>query len=256
MADSIVYRYGLLLFILLGLFSCKSKKEILISADKKSITDILKVPYDYSWYEAKAKIKLESSQESLKGTLNLRMRRDSAILMAVKKIGIEGGRTLITKDSVTHIDRINHNYYINHIDNLKSHGISLSYDYAQTILSGTSPIINQGAIIDSIYTQDKIVIKTMINDMLHELSYDIHTGLLTRVSFKDNFSLSGSWTYSDYRLVSEKIYLPYQRIFQIETFSKNNNDEKLILELNFSNIEIDNPKPLRINIPDSYNRIY
>jgi hypothetical protein len=174
------------------------------------------------------------------------------MLIAIKKIGVEGARTLITVDSVTHIDRINHNYYINHISKLRSYDIALTYGYTQTILSAILPVIKQDAIIDSFYTSDRIVIKTMINDMLHELSYDIYTGLLTDVKFKDRFNLSGSMKCMDYRLVNEKLYLPYQRIFQIDI----GNDEKLTLELDFGDIDINKPKPISINIPDSYNRIY
>jgi len=252
MSDYLDFRYGLLLIMLIGVFSCKSKKELITNTEKKSISDILTHTHSYERYEAKAKIKFSSSEESFKGILNLRIRRDSAILMAIKKIGVEGARTLITQDSVTHIDRINHNYYINHISSLSSNGIDLTYDYTQDILSGMPPIISKDAIIDSSYERKNIIIKTMINGMLHVLNYDIYTGLLTHVKFMDRYKLSGSWTYSDYRLVSDNCYIPYNRIFQINL----DNNEKLILELDFNNIDFDIPKEIKINIPDSYNRIY
>ena len=104
MSNYIDFRYGILIFTLVGLISCKAKKTIILSQEKKTISDIVSNSQSYSTYEAKAKIKFSSSEESFKGIVNLRMRRDSAILMAIKKLGVEGARTLIKQDSVIHID--------------------------------------------------------------------------------------------------------------------------------------------------------
>jgi hypothetical protein len=245
-------RYGILLFIIATLISCKSTKQVIPLQKKKSVSDIISSTQSYKSYEAKAKIKYSSPEESIKGILNLRLRRDSAMLMAVKKLGVEGARTLITQDSVVHIDRINRNYYIKSIDEYSHQGISVSFNYAQLLLTASMPLVTRENIIDSSYTDNHIVIKTMINEMLHELRYDIYTGFLVEASFIDRFGLTGRWSYAEYKLIQEDVYFPYSRQYEIESST----NENLILELDFSNIAINVSKPVDINIPHSYNRIY
>lgn len=244
-------RISLLLLIVLTI-SCKSKKRIPTTQTEKSISEILEAQQSYEWQEAKARLNYRSEIENFKGTLNSRIRRDSAMLLAVKKIGIEGARTLITKDSLTHIDRINHEFYIKSISELSYLDIIMDYSYLEQLLAGSQPILTSDQIIDSTYMGDLLVINTTINAMAHQLKYNKYNGLLTELTFKDRFSLTASMTYDDYRLVDDYNYFPYRRVVNVDF----GNGEKLTLELNYLKIETNIPKAISINIPKSYNRTY
>lgn len=242
----------LLIFSVTILHSCKSKKALQVSSDKKTISQVISPATDYRWIEAKAKINFKSTEYSTKGILSMRMRKDSAVLMAVKKIGVEGGRCLITQDSMTYIDRLSRNYKISALTEMESIvRMSSDYSYLEMLLSGATPVIDPEEIIDSSYHKNHIVIKTKINNIIHSLTYDIYTGHLKSVEYHDTFS-SGTWSFSDYRLVDDAMTLPYKRTYVFQY----GNNENLTLDLDFNKIEIDIPKTIQINIPPRYNRIY
>lgn len=101
------------LALLILVYSCHGPKKIgettkpvtncpLKSRGKDSLLVLLKKnQFDYKWMTAKLNasvIKADSTEETF--TINMRARKDSAIWMIVSKLGIEGARVLITKDSV------------------------------------------------------------------------------------------------------------------------------------------------------------
>jgi hypothetical protein len=182
-------RISLLLLIVLT-SACKSKKRIATIQAEKTISEIIDHHQSYEWQEAKARLNFRSDRENFKGTLNSRIRRDSAMLLAVKKIGIEGARTLITKDSLTHIDRINHEYYIKSVSELSYLDIMMEYSYVEQLLSGSHPKLTADQIIDSSYIGDLVVMNATINEVTHQLKYNKYTGLLKELTFKDRLIIS------------------------------------------------------------------
>lgn len=241
-----------LLVLIIITSACKSKKRITTTQVEKSISEIIEYQQFFEWQEAKARLNYKSNIENFKGTLNSRIRRDSAMLLAVKKIGIEGARTLFTKDSLTHIDRINHEYYIKSISELSYLDIMMEYSYVEQLLSGSHPMLSPYQIIDSTYIGDLLIVNATINGVAHQLEYNKYTGLLKELTFKDRFSLTANMTYDDYRLVDDFNYFPYRRVIHVDF----GNEEKLTLELNYLKIETNTPKALNINIPNSYTRTY
>lgn len=64
------------------------------------------VPY----LEAKARVKVESPQLTIGGTAVIRLTRDEAIWVSIKKFGFEGARALIRPDSFFVVNRLNGDY--------------------------------------------------------------------------------------------------------------------------------------------------
>jgi hypothetical protein len=94
------------------------------------------------WLDARARISYDSDDQSLSATASIKLRRDSALWISVKKFGFEVARALVTPDSVFVIDRINNEYaaeplsYIN-----KRFNLPASFDMLQRIILGNPVFI-------------------------------------------------------------------------------------------------------------------
>ncbi|WP_116126705.1 DUF4292 domain-containing protein [Lewinella sp. IMCC34183] len=73
----------------------------------RSIDDNRAAP---EWMNAKARVDLKSEKLSIGGTAYIRVHRDEAIWMSVKKFGIEGARALIRPDSFFLFNRLEGEY--------------------------------------------------------------------------------------------------------------------------------------------------
>lgn len=140
------------LIVLLGLLfftsSCKNQKKIVLNNGKcildfknaKTLTSNLKVS-EFKFDRLKARLSIETDIDSSSNsfTVALRMKRDSVIWMSLSKLGIEGARVLITKDSVKFINTIKGQYFIGDFVYLsKFLNTELDFEVIQSLLIGNS----------------------------------------------------------------------------------------------------------------------
>jgi Domain of unknown function (DUF4292) len=96
---------------------------------------------DFQYFKAKAKINYTDAAVSQTATIDLRMKRDSLIWMSVSKIGIEGVRCLITRDSAYVIDRQNNSFEVYDFQALgKRFNFNISFDIIQAAILGNLPV--------------------------------------------------------------------------------------------------------------------
>lgn len=103
-----------LLFVSLLFSSCKTRKKITLNNGRcildfknaRTLTSHLKEKeFKFDRLNAKLSVDAEIDSTSASFTVTLRMKKDSVIWMSLSKLGIEGARALITKDSVKFIKR-------------------------------------------------------------------------------------------------------------------------------------------------------
>ncbi len=104
------------------------------------------VDFDSPFLTAKGKVQatLKGNQQS--ATINVRMRRDSAIWLSAGLLGIEGVRALLTPDSVRVINRLEKTYFAGGYDYLtKLLNVPVSFAQAQALLLGNYQAAPAGA---------------------------------------------------------------------------------------------------------------
>ncbi|MDF2437864.1 MAG: hypothetical protein K0Q95_2240 [Bacteroidota bacterium] len=138
----------LMLAVLLSFSSCKNQKKITLNNGKcildfknaRTLTTNLKSnELNFTWLKAKlnAEALIDSSSNSF--TINLRIKKDSVIWMSISKLGIEGARVYITKDSVKFTNTLQNKYfkgdyaYISKLLNTE-----LDFEMLQSLLVGNS----------------------------------------------------------------------------------------------------------------------
>lgn len=133
---------------LLGGTSCKTTQKIPLNKGKcileprsaKYLTRQLK-ENEFRFERLNAKLDVEANIDSSSNsfTVTLRIRKDSVIWMSISKLGIEGARVLITKDSVKFMNRVKSQFFkgdFSYISKLLN--TDLDFEMLQSLLIGNS----------------------------------------------------------------------------------------------------------------------
>jgi hypothetical protein len=136
------------LILLFTFSSCKTQKKIQLNNGKcildfknaRTLTTNLKSnELRFDWLKAKlsADAFIDSSNNSF--SVALRIKRDSIIWMSLTKLGIEGARVLITKDSVKFVNTIEKRFFKGDFTYLsKLLNTELDFEMLQSLLVGNS----------------------------------------------------------------------------------------------------------------------
>ncbi|HET8964338.1 MAG TPA: DUF4292 domain-containing protein, partial [Chitinophagales bacterium] len=96
---------------------------------------------EFKFDKLKAKLSIDADIDSSANsfTMALRMQKDSLIWMSLSKLGIEGARILITKDSVKFVNTIKGQYFIGDFAYLSRFlNTDLDFEVIQSLLIGNS----------------------------------------------------------------------------------------------------------------------
>ncbi len=248
---------GILLIAIFFLIGCKAKKAIQLSEypglTEKQIVDLFDQQPNFDFFSAKAKIKIITDHSSDKATLYIRAKPDSIFWLAGKRLSVEGGRLQIDDTTATFINRLDRTYQIIPLDTFQeSYGISGDLSYIQDLFFGVRPDIDKEAYWEVKRDSQHWTIKTIAQNVLHAFHLDPYTGEMVGGKFYSKQGYDGQWTYSDYRKTGEMYKLPYYRKYEL-----NISDESyLSVELQFSEIILDEPKGIKFDIPNQYTRVH
>lgn len=266
-------------------FSCKGPRKVtdttpvtscqLKARGKDSLLVLLKKnQLNYQWMTAKMNasvIDADSSEQTF--TINLRARKDSAIWMIVTKLGIEGARVLVTKDSVKFIDQLKNKYfkgdyaYINKM--LQS---ELDFEMLQCVLIGNSV---------EFYEDERYRLNVDNQSCQYQLS-TIRKRKLRRViqgnkEMKD--PVQGIWLKPDDYKIARILFFDFdpdrtfearfdkfetvdstQRMpmlirYDIKAESDPKTEKKVTINLEYSKVTLNKPQALPFNIPSGYEQI-
>ena len=95
--------------------------------------------FKFDRLNAKLSVDAEIDSTSASFTVALRMKKDSVIWMSISKLGIEGARVLITKDSVKLLNRIKNTFFVGDFAYIsKMLNTDLDFELLQSLLVGNS----------------------------------------------------------------------------------------------------------------------
>ncbi|MEO0731517.1 MAG: DUF4292 domain-containing protein [Bacteroidota bacterium] len=99
--------------------------------------------------EARARVKVESKKLNVGGTATIRLERDKAIWMSVKKFGFEGARALIRPDSFFVMNRLNGDYTAEPLSYIEEkYKIPARFDLLQEIVLGNAVFFTRNLELD------------------------------------------------------------------------------------------------------------
>ena len=207
---------------------------------------------DAEWFSSKAKVEFDGAGQRLKASATIRMRKDSVIWMAVKKIGIEAARVQITPDSIYFLNRLTRQYAVWDLNYLKQQfNLPLGFGDLQELFLGNPVMIK---------AED---LQANVQKVQHQLSGE-QAGVNTEYLLNGLTYLIEKTTVGDPRegwevqidqgeYGAEPAYakFPYFRNFAIDAPETGAID----LTVKFLKIELNVPKSIQFEIPSRYTKM-
>lgn len=207
--------------------------------------------FNADWFSARLRISYEGEEQSVSGAATLRMKKDSAVWMSVKKLGLELARVFVTKDSVYVLDRFNREYSIESLDYLaSSYGLPASLTGLQDFLLGNAVIFdNQQLGVKSLGPTYQLTAssETLISDYWIDANeYFVH-----KMAFDDKSNNQQiNVLLEEITPTADQQKFSYLRNLDIDSPSLG----KVNIGIKFSKLEVNIPKDLNFEIPSKYTR--
>lgn len=204
------------------------------------------------WFSARVRLAYADNQQSVKASGTLHMRSDSLIWLNIRKLGFEVARVKITPDSVFVIDRLNNQFVAEDLGYLdRTFQVPVNFSMLQALMLGNPVLFRIDNIIPN-PTTDGFLLKApddevsgeyrLINPdllLVEMILREVKTDRRLRVEMEEYNALPDEQKFSYFR----KINL------------KENVKTLLDLEVQFSQVEVNQPKELRFVIPERYTRV-
>lgn len=203
------------------------------------------------WLDAKAKVTYSDEYGSQSASATIRIKKDSAIWIVLKKFSIEGARVLITPDSVYVINRLNQEYAIKSFDALqKEYNLPVGFQGLQALLLGNPVFFSSKseATVDS-----GQYLLTQKNDHLIAKYWMDGEKMLLRAFLVDDFRNGRKMSVitTNYQLLEDKQNFSYFRSLNLS----GSDLDKMNVEIEFSKVEINIPQKMDFEIPERYERV-
>jgi Domain of unknown function (DUF4292) len=246
-----LFRPILFLYVVIILASCSKKLVATLPSPPASI-EIQEIDFEY--LHGKARLNFRDNTKEREVKANIRIRKDSVIWMTFSVIGVQGGKALINKDSITIVSSVNKEYYV--------------FDYAELSRRFNFKIDFQ--VIQSAMLGNLIVPKSQANEISLEEKYNRlnqKEGSVNIMNFINKetkkleaVELSETSTgnklkvdYSDFQPVGDKLF-PFRGVIDIlYKTQKGIVNNTIVFEYNKAEV---GDKELRFpfNIPKRYDR--
>lgn len=262
---------GFLFFLIIPfIYACKTTKHGMASQPtaKDSInipmisdssdqiineTPTLQIKQTNQWYSARLSIGMSSSDDEISGFIV--NRRDSLLYLNINKFGIEIARVVLTKDTISMVNRFEKTYYRGDYSIVnKLYGISLTFDMVQSIFMAEtfSGFTTNGKEISS--TDSILSISIPRNtDSIHkiainqQLTVDKKTNRLIKNRIKDiETQQVTTITYQSYETIDAFVF---PNIYTIELPGMN-------VSITAKSVKVNIPGPTSLNIPQKYTPMF
>lgn len=255
------YRWlALILVISLFTTACSSSRRAARDINKNDMIDNQKIldaltskPFTYKFLNARAKVRLESPDINITGTVQIRVKPGEAIWASVTKFGIEAFRLHMTKDTVRIIDRLNRVYVEESIEDwMKKYSLPFGLRDVETILLGKGLIPDESIYqIESDELQAEVsvqyrnfavryLLQNMVQPQLVQMAIRDPEGQSIQLSLSSfGFVKPGGGQFPFYRDIKKVSGdLPFDR-----------------LEITFQDLTLDEEKSMPFQIPSRYERM-
>ena len=243
-------------FLLFTLLSCSPKisKKGGLTEDDNPSQFLKKAVFAPEWMEGKCQLQMESEGSNLSGQGIIRVRRDSAIWVSLRKLGFEVGRALILKDSFFYLDRLNNVFETHPISFIKEkYQLPGDFSHLQALLLGNAPLNDTSDfIITNKDSFDWQLQKSMDNGIL-SLGWDFNNKRISAIDWgQPSSNKYFKMKFGDYKPLESKQQFSYFRDLNIQSAETGN----LHVVLSFNQVQFNLPVSLRFDVPQRYSGSY
>lgn len=255
--DKLPYSIVIIVLVASLMTGCKNKQQLSNSATTLPFRSpdflkqqLIQQQVNADWLTAKMKINFDNNGQQQKAFATLKMRKDSIIWMNIKKLGIEGARLQITRDSVYLLDRINAKYTVKPLSFItEKFNLPTNFSTLQNFLLGNVVFFTNALIVSQKDLHYQLLdISTRFNAQywINSASYR-----LSKIAIADyDADREVTADYADYQLLPDEQYFPHVRNVHIDDPEAG----RIGVQLQFSEVIPSRPTAIRFSIPPHYER--
>lgn len=127
------------LLLLLSFFAMTScSRKVATPVTTKVASSTLQIEgIEFEYFHGKARMILRDANKEREVKANIRVRKDSVIWMTFSVIGVQGGKALINKDSITIVSNVDREYFVFEYAELsRRYNFKVDYDVIQAAMLG------------------------------------------------------------------------------------------------------------------------
>jgi hypothetical protein len=242
------------LVIALSVFatSCSKKITAPVVSAPKTVLNVEEIDFEY--FHGKARMVLRDANKEREVKATIRVRKDSVIWMNFSVIGIQGGKALINKDSITIMSTVDKEYFVFEYPELsKRFNLDINFEMVQAAMLG-NPIIQRKTDDEVIKESSMYLLKQHAGTIDVTNYVNAASMKIEKVELKEgNSSNSLVVNYSNFQPVGDKVF-PYNGTINLfyKTLSGLLNTT-IIFEYNKAEVG-DRELKFPFNIPKRYER--
>lgn len=164
---------------------------------------------DFGYMQGKARMILRDANKEREVKANIRVRKDSVIWMTFSVIGVQGGKALVNKDSITIVSNVDNEYYVfDYAELSKRYNFEINYDVIQAAMLGN--LVMKRKDDDQIVQETSFfVLKQQANSVTVDNYVNAASMKVEKVELKElNSSNSLVVNYSNFQPMGSKLF-PY-----------------------------------------------
>lgn len=246
-------RFVLWFFLLPVLLASCSKKTIsLVSGSPKESLTIEEINFDY--FHGKARMVLKDGNKEREVKANIRVRKDSVIWMNFTVIGVQGGRVLMNKDSITVISNVDKEYYVfDYAELSKRFNFDVNYQVIQSAFLGNLLISRKEE--DEVEQKSATFLLKQSSGSVDVLNYiSASTMKIQKVELKENNTHNTlTINYGNFQPVGNKAFPYHGAITLLYKSASGLLNTTIIFEYNKAEVG-DKELKFPFNIPKKYDR--
>jgi len=198
---------SLLVIFAVILSACSRKTSPLTGGTPKSTLNIEEIDFEY--FHGKARMILRDANKEREVKANIRVRKDSVIWMTFSVVGVQGGKALINKDSITIVSTMDKEYYVFDYRELsRRFNLDINYQVIQAAMLG-NPILPYKESDEIQQESSMFLLKQQAGDVAVVNYVNASSQKIEKVEMKEgNSTNSLVINYSNFQPVGNRVF-PY-----------------------------------------------
>ena len=212
---------------------------------------------DFRYLTAKSKISFKSHEQDIdNANVSIRVRKDSLIWLSISKLGFEAVRGLITKDSITIVDKIHKEYSVYDFPTLsKQFNFNMNFQLLQALIVGNLPLPKRPA--QKIKNERDYLLlrqsegKVLVENYIGEQDRKLKKLMVTEQPTKNTLRLD----YEDFTSLSNFLF-PYTSLVTVDYKSQSDGRfYQTLLRIKHNKVELVDKNPgFPLTVPANYKR--
>ena len=237
------------LMLLALAFIASACNKGLVGSKKSLIVD----EFAFEYFTARAKVNYNNGKQKVNATANIRMKKDSIIWMSFSKLGIEGVRLKVDRDSIYILDRLQKRYSQRSFTQIsKELDVEVDFNLLESVMLGN---------LIYPYSKEKLAKEDdyiKYNQVLENFVFDNYIGAetkkLEKLVVNDNLSKATiSVNYGEFQAIEDEVF-PFNIAASVKYEDESKDD--IQVKIGFSRAQVqENRLSFPFSAPSKYKRI-